>query len=267
MRHCAIQKLSNRHLSGNRLASSLTRRFLSLPSCAAATLLIPTAVSTLHACSTYTAQFEARCSPCVARRWRAGHREGGCIPPAPYHCPQMRNDMIIPRSHHVSATGASGLVIEKAAANRLGLRHIGEIHVSGVAGKSRSCFRRASSIQVGINHTPEVNPKSKESNALLAESCQPRRRQLALLLPPRLHHPVASSALAVPCTRLCLRLANKRLSSAACDRRTDWRCLLMKPKCRPAMLKFIRVALGGQATLNTICSWGRWWWRRRFSWR
>ncbi len=267
MRYCAVQKLSYRHLSGNRLASF--RRFLSLPSCAAATLLIHTAISTLHACSiyVYTAQFEARRSPYVARRWRAGHREGGCIPPAPYHCPQMRNDMIIPRSHHVSATGASGLVIEKAAANRLGLRHIGEIHVSGVAGKSRSCFRRASSIQVGINHTPEVNPKSKESNALLAESCQPRRRQLALLLPPRLHHPVASSALAVPCTRLCLRLANKRLSSAACDRRSDWRCLLMKPKCRPAMLKFIRVALGGQATLNTICSWGRWWWRRRFSWR
>lgn len=44
--------------------------------------------------------------------------------------------------------GASGLVIERAAADRLRLPCIGEIHVSGVAGKTRSCFRRSSSIQV-----------------------------------------------------------------------------------------------------------------------
>jgi hypothetical protein len=55
-------------------------------------------------------------------------------------------------SHGVSSrsptAGASGLVIERAAADRLRLPCIGEIHVSGVAGKTRSCFRRSSSIQV-----------------------------------------------------------------------------------------------------------------------
>ena len=44
--------------------------------------------------------------------------------------------------------GASGLVIERTAADKMQLPCIGEIHVSGVAGKTRSCFRRASSIQV-----------------------------------------------------------------------------------------------------------------------
>lgn len=46
-------------------------------------------------------------------------------------------------------SGASGLVIEKSVADELGLLAQGELHVSGVAGKSASCLRTADSIQIG----------------------------------------------------------------------------------------------------------------------
>jgi hypothetical protein len=61
------------------------------------------------------------------------------VPGSRGSCPRLN-------SHHTA--GASGLVIERAAADKMQLPCIGEIHVSGVAGKTRSCFRRASSIQV-----------------------------------------------------------------------------------------------------------------------
>lgn len=62
--------------------------------------------------------------------------------------------------------GASGLVIERAAADRLRLPCIGEIHVSGVAGKTRSCFRRAASIQV--QHCRIACQAQRHSGILLA---------------------------------------------------------------------------------------------------
>ena len=46
-------------------------------------------------------------------------------------------------------TGASGLVISRAAANRLKLRAFGEVHVSGVAGKVPCRFRRAAAVTLG----------------------------------------------------------------------------------------------------------------------
>jgi hypothetical protein len=46
-------------------------------------------------------------------------------------------------------TGASGLVVSRAAANRLNLRAFGEVHVSGVAGKVPCRFRRARALTLG----------------------------------------------------------------------------------------------------------------------
>mmetsp|Transcript_20326 Transcript_20326/g.52029 ORF Transcript_20326/g.52029 Transcript_20326/m.52029 type:complete len:651 (-) Transcript_20326:36-1988(-) len=46
-------------------------------------------------------------------------------------------------------TGASGFVIEKAAADKLGLLAFGELYVSGMAGKIRCQFRRADNIEIG----------------------------------------------------------------------------------------------------------------------
>lgn len=45
--------------------------------------------------------------------------------------------------------GASGLVMEKSAADELGLEAFGELFVSGMAGRLRCQFRRAGSIQLG----------------------------------------------------------------------------------------------------------------------
>lgn len=49
----------------------------------------------------------------------------------------------------VGDVGASGCVIEKEAADALGLERFGDIAVSGMAGRIQSCFRRAASIQLG----------------------------------------------------------------------------------------------------------------------
>ncbi|CAK0743066.1 hypothetical protein CVIRNUC_001441 [Coccomyxa viridis] len=46
-------------------------------------------------------------------------------------------------------TGASGCVIGKEAADRLGLQRFGGMAVSGMAGRLESCFRRADSLQLG----------------------------------------------------------------------------------------------------------------------
>lgn len=46
-------------------------------------------------------------------------------------------------------TGASGFVIERAAADKLGLLAFGELYVSGMAGKIRCQFRRAETIEIG----------------------------------------------------------------------------------------------------------------------
>jgi len=46
-------------------------------------------------------------------------------------------------------TGASGFVIEKSAADNLGLEAFGELHVSGMAGKVHCQFRRADTIEIG----------------------------------------------------------------------------------------------------------------------
>ena len=40
-------------------------------------------------------------------------------------------------------------MIEKEAADALGLERFGDIAVSGMAGRIQSCFRRAASIQLG----------------------------------------------------------------------------------------------------------------------
>ena len=45
--------------------------------------------------------------------------------------------------------GASGCVIGKEAADRLGLQRFGGMAVSGMAGRLESCFRRADSLQLG----------------------------------------------------------------------------------------------------------------------
>ena len=45
--------------------------------------------------------------------------------------------------------GASGLVIEPAAADKLGLPAFGELHVAGIAGRVPCQYRRASSLTVG----------------------------------------------------------------------------------------------------------------------
>lgn len=47
------------------------------------------------------------------------------------------------------AAGASGCVVEREAADTLGLERFGDIAVSGMAGRIQSCFRRAASIQLG----------------------------------------------------------------------------------------------------------------------
>ncbi|GAB4813185.1 hypothetical protein N2152v2_000231 [Parachlorella kessleri] len=46
-------------------------------------------------------------------------------------------------------TGASGFVIDPAAADQLGLRPFGELHVTGMTGKVRSNFRRGDNFQLG----------------------------------------------------------------------------------------------------------------------
>ena len=45
--------------------------------------------------------------------------------------------------------GASGCVIERAAADRLGLAEFGELYVAGMAGRLRSRFRRARTLRLG----------------------------------------------------------------------------------------------------------------------
>lgn len=45
--------------------------------------------------------------------------------------------------------GASGLVIEEAIANELGLSAFGEMYVTGMAGSLRCQFRRAKQLQLG----------------------------------------------------------------------------------------------------------------------
>lgn len=63
----------------------------------------------------------------------------------------MRN----PQRRHASDSlasevqGAGGLVISPDAADRLGMRTYGEVHVSGVAGCVPSSFRRAEELRVG----------------------------------------------------------------------------------------------------------------------
>lgn len=45
--------------------------------------------------------------------------------------------------------GASGCVIEKAAADRLGMSEFGELYVAGMSGRIQARFRRARSLQLG----------------------------------------------------------------------------------------------------------------------
>ena len=49
----------------------------------------------------------------------------------------------------LAIAGASGCVIEKEAADRLGMQRFGGMAVSGMAGRLESCFRRADSLQLG----------------------------------------------------------------------------------------------------------------------
>ena len=52
-------------------------------------------------------------------------------------------------SNALGIAGASGCVIGKEAADRLGLQQFGGMAVSGMAGRLESCFRRADSLQLG----------------------------------------------------------------------------------------------------------------------
>ena len=51
--------------------------------------------------------------------------------------------------HPPSAAGASGFVIEKAAADALGMAAFGSFHASGMIGHMQIRLRRCASIQLG----------------------------------------------------------------------------------------------------------------------